>query len=108
MQAGKLDSKITIKRFSKIADGFGGFNSTLSTIATVWCNLTQLKGEIKDKFGKRQQDIDIELTMRKKTADLIQLGDVFTLEGETQKYRINDKFEFDLDFYTKLLATKST
>jgi hypothetical protein len=45
--------------------------------------------------------------MRKKTADLIQLGDIFTLENETQKYRINDKFEFDLDFYTKLLATKS-
>ncbi len=45
--------------------------------------------------------------MRKNTADLIQLGDIFTLENGSQKYRINDKFEFDLDFYTKLLATKS-
>lgn len=107
MQAGKLDSKITIKRLTKVADGFGGYNSTLSNIATVWCHLTQIKGEIKDKFGKRGQDIDVEITMRKNTADLIQLGDVFTLEGETQKYRINDKFEFDLDFFTKLLATKS-
>jgi len=107
MQAGKLDSKITIKRLTKVADGFGGYNSTLGTIATVWCHLTQIKGEIKDKFGKRGQDIDVEITMRKNTADLIQLGDVFTLEGETQKYRINDKFEFDLDFFTKLLATKS-
>ena len=107
MQAGKLDSKITIKRLAKVADGFGGFNSTLGNIATVWCHLTQIKGEIKDKFGKRGQDIDVEITMRKNTADLIQLGDVFTLEGETQKYRINDKFEFDLDFFTKLLATKS-
>jgi len=107
MQAGKLDSKITIKRLTKVADGFGGYNSTLGTIATVWCHLTQIKGEIKDKFGKRGQDIDVEITMRKNTADLIQLGDVFTLEGATQTYRINDKFEFDLDFFTKLLATKS-
>tara|TARA_R100001460_G_scaffold26601_2_gene53785 strand:- start:243 stop:569 length:327 start_codon:yes stop_codon:yes gene_type:complete len=107
MQAGKLDSKITIKRLTKVSDGFGGYNSTLGTIATVWCHLTQIKGEIKDKFGKRGQDIDVEITMRKNTADLIQLGDVFTLEGATQKYRINDKFEFDLDFFTKLLATKS-
>jgi len=29
------------------------------------------------------------------------------LENESQKFRINNKFEFDLDFYTKLLATKS-
>ena len=36
MNAGKLDSKITIKRLSKTPDEFGGFNSTLSDVATVW------------------------------------------------------------------------
>ncbi len=107
MQAGNLDSKITIKRLSKTSDQFGGFTSTLSDVATVWCDLKQIKGEINDKFGKREQDIQVEITMRKNTADLIQLGDIFTLENDSQKYRINDKFEFDLDFYTKLLATKS-
>lgn len=107
MNAGKLDSKITIKRLTKTADGFGGFNSILSDVATVWCNLTEIKGEINDKFGKREQDVQVEITMRKNTADLIQLGDIFTLENQTQKFRINNKFEFDLDFYTKLLATKS-
>ena len=107
MQAGNLDSKITIKRLSKTSDQFGGFTSTLSDVATVWCDLKQIKGEINDKFGKREQDVQVEITMRKNTADLIQLGDIFTLENETQKFRINNKFEFDLDFYTKLLATKS-
>jgi len=107
MNAGKLDSKITIKRLTKTPDEFGGFNSTLSDVATVWCNLTEIKGEINDKFGKREQDVQVEITMRKNTADLIQLGDIFTLENQTQKFRINNKFEFDLDFYTKLLATKS-
>jgi hypothetical protein len=107
MNAGKLNSKITIKRLTKTADEFGGFNSTLSDVATIWCHLTEIKGEINDKFGKREQDVQVEITMRKNTADLIQLGDIFTLENENQKYRINNKFEFDLDFYTKLLATKS-
>jgi len=107
MNAGKLDSKITIKRLTKTADGFGGFNSTLSDVATVWCHLTEIKGEINDKFGKREQDVQVEITMRKNTADLINIGDIFTLENQTQKFRINNKFEFDLDFYTKLLATKS-
>lgn len=107
MDAGKLDSKITIKRLSKTPDEFGGFNSTLSDVATIWCNLKQVSGEITDNFGKRTQDTKIEIIMRKNTADLIQLGDIFTLESGSQQYRINEKFEFELDFYTKLLATKS-
>ena len=107
MNAGKLDNKITIKRLVKTPDEFGGYNSTLSDVATVWCDIKQIKGEINDKFGKREQDIQIEITMRKKTSELIQLGDIFTLENSSEKYRINDKFNFDYKYYTKLLATKS-
>ena len=107
MNAGKLDNKITIKRLIKTPDEFGGYNSTLSDVATVWCDIKQIKGEINDKFGKREQDIQIEITMRKNTAELIQLGDIFTLENSSEKYRINDKFNFDYKYYTKLLATKS-
>jgi len=107
MQAGKLNSKITIKRLVKTADQFGGFNSTLTTVATVWCDLKQIKGEINAKFGKRDHEIQVEILMRKKTADLILIGDVFTLEGASQNYRINEKFEFDLDYLTKLTASKS-
>jgi hypothetical protein len=107
MNAGKLDNKITIKRLVKTPDEFGGYNSTLSDVATVWCDIKQIKGEISDKFGKREQDIQIEITMRKNTAGLIELGDIFTLENSSEKYRINDKFDFDYKYYTKLLATKS-
>lgn len=107
MQSGKLNSKITIKRLVKTPDEFGGFTSTLSNVATVWCDIKQLSGEINEKFGKMEQDIQIEILMRKRTADLIQIGDIFTLENKTQNYRINNKFEFDLDYLTKLTATKS-
>ena len=44
MQAGNLDSKITIKRLSKTSDQFGGFTSTLlktasstKSIITLFC-----------------------------------------------------------------------
>lgn len=107
MQSGKLNSKITIKRLVKTPDEFGGFTSTLSNVATVWCDIKQLSGDINEKFGKREQDLQIEILMRKRTADLIQIGDIFTLENKTQNYRINNKFEFDLDYLTKLTATKS-
>ena len=107
MQAGKLNSKITIKRLVKSPDGFGGFTSTLSTVASVWCDLKQISGGISDNFGKREHETKIEILMRKKTADLIIIGDIFIVGNGSQNYRINEKFDSELDFLTKLTATKS-
>jgi hypothetical protein len=100
MQSGKLNSRITIKRLVKTDDGFGGFNSTLSDIATVWCDLKQISGEISDKFGKREHETKIELLM-------IIIGDIFIVENDSQNYRINEKFDSELKFLTRLTATKS-
>lgn len=107
MQSGKLNTKITIKRLVKTDDGFGGFNSTLSDFASVWCDLKQISGEISDNFGKREHETKIEILMRKKTADLIIIGDIFIVGNGSQNYRINEKFDSELDFLTKLTATKS-
>lgn len=107
MQSGKLNSKITIKRLVKTDDGFGGFISTLSDVASVWCDLKQISGEISDNFGKREHETKIEILMRKKTADLIIIGDIFIIGNGSQNYRINEKFDSELDFLTKLTATKS-
>jgi len=107
MNAGKLNNKITIKRLVKTPDEFGGYNSTLTDVATVWCDINQINGEILDKFGKREQDVEVEIIMRKNTAGLINIGDIFTLENESEQYRINKKFDYDYKFFTKILATKS-
>ena len=107
MQSGKLNSKITIKRLIKTDDGFGGFTSTLSDIASVWCDLKQISGEIGDSFGKRSHETRVEILMRKKTADLIIIGDIFIVGTGSQNYRINEKFDSELNFMTKLIATKS-
>ena len=36
INAGQLRYRITIKRNANTADGYGGFTSTQSTIATIW------------------------------------------------------------------------
>jgi hypothetical protein len=107
MQSGNLNSRITIKRLVKTADSYGGFNSTLTDVATIWCDLKQISGEITDKFGKREQETKIELLVRKKTSDLIIIGDIFIAENGSQNYRINEKFDSEIDFLTKITATKS-
>ena len=43
MNAGKLNQRITIKRLTKSSDGFGGFNSTLSNVKTLWCSFKRNK-----------------------------------------------------------------
>jgi hypothetical protein len=45
--------------------------------------------------------------MRKRTSDLVLVGDIFTVNNGTQEYRINEKFEYNLDYATKIIATKS-
>ena len=79
----------------------------MSDVASVWCDLKQISGEISDNFGKREHETKIEILMRKKTADLIIIGDIFIVGNGSQNYRINEKFDSELDFLTKLTATKS-
>ncbi len=106
MDAGKLNDRITIKRLTRISDNFGGFNSTLSDVKSAWCEFKQVSGEIEMENGKRQRSIVAELILRKKTADDIVVGDIFVLEGQTNKFRINEMFESELKYYIKIKATK--
>ena len=107
MDAGKLNDRITIKRLTRVSDNFGGYNSTLADVKTAWCELKEKSGEIEMENGKRQHSIVVEIIMRKKTADEISVGDIFVVEGQTQKYRINDMYESDLKYYVKIKATKT-
>lgn len=107
MQGGKLNTRLKIKRLVKTEDEFGGFNSTLQEVANVWCDLKEISGEIEDNFGKRSHNVGVEIIMRKMTSDLVLVGDVFTVENGSQEYRINEKFEYSLDYATKIIATKS-
>ena len=106
MDAGKLNQRITIKRLTKSSDGFGGFNSTLSDVKTMWCSLKEISGEVKDEFGKRERYVEVELLVRKKSANDITIGDIFIAEGNTDEFRINNMYQSKLDFYVEIKATK--
>ncbi len=106
IKAGDLRYRVTVKRNTNSADGYGGFTSSQSTVGTFWADRTYLGGNMIFRDGKRILQTGIELILRKNTATTnIQRGDVLFLTNDTNKYRINSMFEQDLYTY-KILADK--
>jgi head-tail adaptor len=107
MDSGKLNKRIIIKRQSKTDDGFGGTTSTLSTIATIWAKVKELKGEVSKTEFKSGRFIEIEVIVRSKTADeFILASDIVQIQGQTGNYKINDIYESQEDQFVKISATK--
>lgn len=107
MDSGKLNNRIIIKRQSKSDDGFGGTTSTLSTIATIWARVTELKGEIQKTDFVSGRYVEVEIIVRSKTADqYILANDVIQIQGQTGDYKINNIYESQEDQYVKISATK--
>ena len=105
--ASLLKQRILIKRMSKTSDGFGGTtNGGYVTIDTVWCRVQETKGNIDEKMGIRLLSTEIEITIRKETADLIANEDVLQVEGFAALYRINSNFQTFENFWVKMTATK--
>lgn len=105
--ASLLKQRILIKRMSKTSDGFGGTTpGGYVTIDTVWCKVQETKGAIDEKMGIRLKSTEIEITIRKETADLIANEDVLQVEGFTANYRINSGFQTLENFWVKMTATK--
>jgi head-tail adaptor len=107
MDSGKLNNRIIIKRQSKSDDGFGGTTSTLTTIATIWARVTELKGEIQKTDFVSGRYVEVEIIVRTKTADqYILANDVIQIQGQTGDYKINNIYESQEDQYVKISATK--
>lgn len=107
MDSGKLNNRIIIKRQSKVDDGFGGTTSTLTTIATIWARVTELKGEIQKTDFVSGRYVEVEIIVRSKTADqYILANDVIQIQGQTGDYKINNIYESQEDQYVKISATK--
>ncbi len=106
MNIGKLDTRVLVKRLTKTADTFGGFTSTQATASTIWAAKNDSKGDFKTENGKRSRYDEIELIIRKKTADTIQDTDLLKLESEAGTYRINSIVDTVQKYFTKIIATK--
>lgn len=100
MNIGEFRDRVAVKRLTKTADGYGGFTSTQSTVATVWAKLKFTDGDMSFVNDKRQLNKGIDLTIRKNTATTnIQVGDVLYPERDDNEYRINTILEENLYFY---------
>ena len=106
MDAGDFNTRIEIKRLTKTSDNYGGTVSTLSTYETFWAKKSGLKGDVSSKNGKRNINEQIELIIRKKSADLIEVNDLLRVEGESSDFRITALFDSIHKYYTTINAVR--
>ena len=106
MNTSKLDTRIAIKRQTRTADGFGGFTATTATQATIWANKRDLSGDFNANDGRKNKKTEIELIVRKKTADTILDNDFLQVEGESGDYQITEKFDSVHKYFTTIKAVK--
>ena len=106
MDAGKLNTRIEVKRLTKTSDGFGGTTSTDEVVHTLWAYKKDVSGNITDTEGKRGRSVEIELELRKKAADQILDDDLIKIKDKDGLYRINAFYDSEQDFFTIIKATK--
>lgn len=106
MDAGKLDTRILVKRLTKTSDGFGGTTSSETTAFTIWAKKKDKRGEVKSVNSQRKLYTEIELIVRKKTADNLVYTDILQIENESDKYRINELFDSQEKYFTTIKATR--
>ena len=58
------------------------------------------------KNGRKKRSLQIELLIRKKTANDILTTDLLQIENISGLYQINDMYDANYKYYTKLIATK--
>ncbi len=106
MNAGKLDTRVLIKRLTKADDGHGGTTASKATVLTIWASKKDVSGDISTQNSQRKKFVDIELIVRKKTADNILDEDILQIEGNSTEYRINEKFDSEHKYFTTIRAIK--
>lgn len=106
MDAGRLNTRIQVIRQVKTSDGYGGNFSTEQVVKTIWGRRSEKSGDIGFQDGQRRHYVESEFIIRKKTAENILDNDILQVEGETNRYRFNNKYEYVNDFYIKIIATK--
>ncbi|QDP48849.1 MAG: hypothetical protein Unbinned1643contig1000_39 [Prokaryotic dsDNA virus sp.] len=106
MNAGKLNKRVLIKRQTKSTDGFGGFTDTVATQSTIWAKVDYINGDITSKNGKKDRNLKVEVIIRKKTADTLNITDLLQIENTTGFFQINKMFDSNYKYYTTIEATK--
>lgn len=103
MQSGRFNTRFSVKRPAKVADGFGGFTETESNPVNFWGYFTEKKGIVSGQDGLLIHKVTTEVVVRKNTGDLILTTDFIQFEGDTTRnFRIGRKYDSTQDYYTTL------
>ena len=106
MNPGKFKNRINVKNLTKTPDGYGGFVGNLGTDIDIWGNVQYKSGVLKMENGARSKYKEIEVIVRKKAFDEINNIDfLFSIDGSSSTYRVNDVYEMVKDEYVKIIAT---
>ena len=106
MDAGEFDTRVEIKRLTKTSGSYGGTTSTLATYATIWAKKRDESGDIESENGRRKIKDEIELVIRKKSADQIANDDLIRIEGESNDYRVVSIFDNVHKYFTQIKAVR--
>tara|TARA_R110000796_G_scaffold114018_3_gene225776 strand:+ start:80 stop:415 length:336 start_codon:yes stop_codon:yes gene_type:complete len=109
MNPGKLDTRIEIKHVTRTSDGYGGWTNTLTTYETIWANLKEKGGDRSSEFGVRSTKTRVELYVRTNTindATPNNISFVFKVEGFYGDYRVDDIFQSEYKYFTKIIGIK--
>jgi len=106
MNVSYLDTRIEIKRQTLSDDGFGGKTTSNSVVSTIWANKKEKSGQIDSKEGRKKKFTEIELTVRKKTADTILNNDILKIENVSGDYQITERFDSVHKYFTTIKAIK--
>lgn len=108
MDAGKLDTRVEIKQQTTSADGYGGFTASVSTTATVWAYVREIKGDVNDDTYRRGRYLNIEVVMRDKTVEDNNINEdsILKIQSKDGDYSITGIFEDFKSKFVKINATK--
>lgn len=98
----RLNERISVKTYNRVADEYGGYNNTEAAETFYWCNLKHKSGDIRDVDGKRDINLYIDIIMREKSAESLSVGQTIHYSG--QEFRIASKIDSELKYFTKLTA----
>lgn len=121
MNPGLFRDRVTFSYAVKNADGYGGYAITAGgTMSTLWGYLKPKSGDYKSNNGKRSKERVIEIIVRKKDYESLQIpggysGDSsleyndikFSISGRSGTYRVNNLYESDYNEYMTIKGTVS-
>ena len=121
MNPGKLRDRVTFYYSVKNEDGYGGYTTNNpQSMETLWGYVEYKNGEYISTNGKRSKKKEVEIIIRKKDYEAMQIPDGYSGDSSLENndiefkvldglyshfYRVNDLYESDYNEYITVKGT---